>query len=134
MSTIEQRAGEWLAGTDIGASSKAIWTHMRGGSGPAFAINYPRDVADLGRCIRLLDRVPEWRPRMAEMERHGPYWQAIAARWIDLEGAYRRDMREGAEADAMIRSIVDPIEARDESVVRISKIAIMRTGAPKVRP
>ena len=133
---IEQRASEWLTGTDTGASSEAILDHMLGMAAPGgdLASRYPRDVADWGRCYRLLELLPEWRERIGEMSRHGPYWTALVSRWRDIESAYRRDMRADGPADLLIRRLVRALEDRDASVFRVNEFAIMRVGAPRVRP
>lgn len=44
--------------------------HMLGSPVRPFA---PSDVADRGRCIRLLQLMPEWTQRLYEMEKY-PGW------------------------------------------------------------
>lgn len=59
---------EWLRTGERGLSSEAIAEQMSGlpvGQGYGFS-NHPSDPADLRRCRLLLDRVPEWQPRMSE--------------------------------------------------------------------
>src|ERR1035441_7297858 len=60
-----------LCAGDTGLSSETMCLYfisgraperLRGFSGPC----YPLDPSDLGRCLRLLDVVPEWRARLAE--------------------------------------------------------------------
>lgn len=132
---IEKRAVDWLTGSDTGSSSEAILDHMMGmAAGVDLAARYPRDVADWGRCFRLLELIPEWRERIGEMSRHGPYWTALVSRWRDIESAYRRDMRAGGPADDLIRRLVRALEDRDASVFRLNDIATMRIGPPRVRP
>lgn len=52
---------------------------------------HPHDAGDFGRCVKLLDAVPEFRLGLAKLNRpeHGPVWNAIGARWADLEALYR---------------------------------------------
>lgn len=77
------RAMQWLAGRDTGISSKAIMIHMLDGAPEEHS--YPSDPADLGRCLRLLALIPEWRGRILEMSAVGCVWAGLARRWDDLE-------------------------------------------------
>jgi hypothetical protein len=77
----ERRALLWLAGGDSGASSKAICHHMLGMKSDG---SFPWDPSDLGRCLRLLELFPEWKPRIREMARYSPQWAALVARWDEL--------------------------------------------------
>ena len=49
---------------------------------------HPLDPSDLGRCLRLLDAVPEWKPGIRVMARESPEWDALTARWADLEALF----------------------------------------------
>jgi hypothetical protein len=62
---IVQRALEWLMGDDTGASSTTLCAHMLGIKGVRNSV--PSDSADRGRCIRLLQLIPEWKDRLDEM-------------------------------------------------------------------
>lgn len=79
--SIERRALLWLAGGDSGMSSKAICYHMLGMKSDG---SFPLDPSDLGRCLRLLELFPEWKPRIGEMARYSPYWAALVERWDEL--------------------------------------------------
>jgi UTP:GlnB (protein PII) uridylyltransferase len=72
---------KWMAGYDTGMSSKAIAMHMSAGWCNG---NYPYDPADLGRCLRLLELFPEWKPRIAEMAQYGKVWAAYISRWDEI--------------------------------------------------
>lgn len=74
----------WMAGRDTGLSSIAIAEHMATGRCDG---SYPHDPSDLGRCLRLLERFPDWKPRISEMGKYGKVWRAYAARWDDLQAA-----------------------------------------------
>ncbi len=91
--TDPQRA--WLIGTDTGSSSKAIFRVLgeerlryhcneRGVRGDT-----PRDSADLGRCLRLLAKFPEWEARLSEVAAAYPEtkWPIIVSRWAELKAA-----------------------------------------------
>jgi hypothetical protein len=79
--SIARRALLWLTGGDSGMSSKAICCHMLGMKSDGI---YPLDPSDLGRCLRLLELFPEWKPRMGEMARYSAQWAALVERWDEL--------------------------------------------------
>jgi hypothetical protein len=79
----EKRAIVWLLSEDTGASSESILAHMLGV--PRYA-DYPSDVGDLGRCLRLLEQFPAWARRMGEMAVHGPGWAGLVGEWDSLAG------------------------------------------------
>lgn len=83
MRTELERGLAWLAGRDTGASSKAICLHMLGHRFGEHA-DYPRDPDDLGRCLRLLDLMPEWKLRLSEMAAYGPVWRGLVEKWDHL--------------------------------------------------
>jgi len=72
----------WMAGGDVGLSSKAIAMHMSAGWCDG---SYPHDPADLGRCLRLLNLFPEWKPRIKEMARYGDVWERYVTHWDEME-------------------------------------------------
>lgn len=79
---------EWLNSWDTGISSKSIFHYMTLGAksgGP------PSDPADLGRCLRLLERFPEWKPRMPEMASVGRGWDQIMPKWDDIVASFFRE-------------------------------------------
>ena len=80
--SIARRALLWLAGGDSGMSSKAICYHMLGMKSDGSFL--PLDPSDLGRCLRLLELFPEWKPRMGEMARYSAQWAALVERWDEL--------------------------------------------------
>lgn len=89
MKTIEQRALEWFAGSDTGASSKTIANHMLGlEQEKPFGIAEPSDGDDLGRCLRLLAKIPEWEARIGEMEALSNTWAALVPTLGGAEGAH----------------------------------------------
>lgn len=81
----------WVTSGDTGMSSQAIWAHMVGVPQEEDLADFPRDPADLGRCVRLLDKVPAWRLRMHEMAAYGPEWAALVRRWDELETLLRSE-------------------------------------------
>ena len=80
---------KWMRSHDSGASSEAIAMHMIAGWSDG---SFPRDPADLGRCLRLLELFPEWKPRIGEMSKYGAVWQAYADQWEDMESSMRDEV------------------------------------------
>lgn len=71
MKPIERRALFWALAGDTGVSSEALAAHMSGYPGNArFGFMPPSDSGDRGRCIRLLELIPEWIERLPEMVRY----------------------------------------------------------------
>lgn len=84
----------WLASDDTGLSSECLARHLAplagidvpvGGRG----VDHPSDPGDFGRCVRLLEAVPELRPHLPRAADLSPVWAALVARWEELEGLYR---------------------------------------------
>lgn len=67
---VEGRAIYWALSDDTGMSSKAIARHMTGGRHGISGASPPSDSSDRGRCIRLLELIPEWIPRLNEMVKY----------------------------------------------------------------
>lgn len=66
--TVEERALFWSLTNDTGISSKTIVAHMLGTpKTDVFGMMPPSDASDRGRCIRLLELIPEWIPRLQEL-------------------------------------------------------------------
>jgi hypothetical protein len=87
MNAIADRANAWIVGGDTGLSSKAIWAHMMGAPNPRFGWSHPSDPDDLGRCLRLLEEIPEWKPRLPEMAARSKKWAALVASWDRIEAS-----------------------------------------------
>lgn len=67
--SIRRRAAEWLLSGDTGISSETMCAYFLGiKKGDVFGSQAPSDAADRGRCIRLLERIPEWLPRLDELK------------------------------------------------------------------
>lgn len=66
--TIERRALFWALSGDTGTSSEALCSHMTGN--PVIRSGPPSDASDRGRCIRLLELIPEWLQRLDEMRQY----------------------------------------------------------------
>ncbi len=114
MEGLSFRAIAWRNGGDTGLSSVALVSFLMGW--PIESVydrgRHPLDVADLGRCIRALDRMPELRERLSEAKGMSPVWSALIDRWADLETFYRAEIATGRapKCYALMQSIIDPIE------------------------
>lgn len=124
-SWIEHQAGDnrplrWIVGRDTGMSSKAIWAHMMGVQEGDISQFYPGDASDFGRCIRLLDLMPEWKERLPEMARYGHVWAALVSNWPILVETHANNPSGGALYELM-RQIIDPAQKAQnyERCVRI---------------
>ncbi|HBE9179209.1 TPA: hypothetical protein KNH08_002085 [Serratia fonticola] len=85
----------WLDSDDTGASSLfmayvlchdrlRVW---RGRKAPGN--HYPRDPDDLGRCIRLIEAVPEFEGLIPEMADRSAHWTAVTSNWADWVYMYQ---------------------------------------------
>lgn len=79
----DKAAFEWLLGDDTGRSSVFLLAHMIGVTKES--IDIPHDLWDVGRCVRLLQRFPEWRARLDEMAKYGIEWATYVSVWDTLE-------------------------------------------------
>lgn len=104
--SIPESAMQWLASGERGLSSNAIFTKMTGintAKHPRDAGFYPLDPNDLTRCVKLLEAVPEFRPRINEMAEVSPEWAALVGRWDELVQTLDKEVpgwREGAHGSA----------------------------------
>jgi hypothetical protein len=81
----------WLNSGDTGLSSATIWSVMTEQPFPLanFAAGaMPADADDFGRCHRLLERFPGWRPRMPEVAAKHPGWSRLVEAWERLTAVY----------------------------------------------
>ncbi len=82
LDTVEERSRGWRKGGDTGLSSVTVWSHMMGVKN--FDVDHPLDPSDLGRILRLLELVPEWKPRVQELASLSPEWKALVGRWKEI--------------------------------------------------
>lgn len=80
---------EWLLSDDTGRSSKTIlFVMMKCADVNSFRPDVIYDSADLGRCLRLIELFPEWRPRLHEVSDRFPIWGPVISEWDNLERRY----------------------------------------------
>lgn len=85
---MDKRLAQWLAGRDTGLSSECVALFLSAGVSNGSS---PMDMNDWGRCMRLLDIMPEWKGRMAEMAEAGGRWPAFAKRWAELADTWQAE-------------------------------------------
>jgi hypothetical protein len=111
---VDRRALLWLAGGDSGMSSEAIVHHMLGMESDG---SYPYDPADLGRCLRMLELFPEWKPRITEMAVYSKAWKSLADRWDSLAAMMADevgiDWSKGRSAPRTYKAMKSAIYAKD---------------------
>lgn len=84
---------EWMQSDDTGMSSVFMAATLSGFSRP---YAHPHDPSDLGRCIRLLDAVPELRERLDKMKTTGKEWAALVDNWEELTELYHQEFPSGS--------------------------------------
>lgn len=75
------KVAEWFVSGDTGISSKSIAAVMCGANVQKIEDYPPADPSDLGRCLRLLEKFPEWKPRMHEMAAVSKRWAHVLPHW-----------------------------------------------------
>ena len=93
---IPENLNNWLANGNRGISSEAITSHLTGINfrGP-WGLGHPYDPSDFGRCMELLEAVPEFRPRLKEMAEVSPVWAELVENWDELEKLYKEEFPTG---------------------------------------
>jgi hypothetical protein len=110
--TLDERALEWLAWGDRGASSNAMAAHL---FGERFFLNggnpkaHPYDADDFSRCIGLIEAVPFLEPLVPRMAAVSPTWALIAEQWTRLTGLWVLGTKESrSEISKVLRGITRP--------------------------
>ena len=109
------RIAAWWANGEIGNAAEAI--AMRLSDHPHPKTDAPADLADLRRCLLLLDRMPEWTGRMPQMAALSPTWARLATAWPDLTARFYAecgpdlDHRPAPETHALLERILTAREA-----------------------
>lgn len=84
----------WALSGDTGSSSKTLAKCLLSGDVPRPAY-YPHDAGDLGRCIRLIEKVPLVRGVLPYVQKSGPEWEALIENWDVLAQLYRAELPRG---------------------------------------
>jgi len=88
----EQRKLDWLMSGDTGVSSQAIFSVLEGRMPHNTTHNWPYDPSDFGRCLRMLERIPEFRPRLKEVSIAMPAWKPMIDAWDQIESFYKSEV------------------------------------------
>lgn len=94
----------WALSHDTGVSSATLWTILGPNARLYDTFDTPKDGADLGRCMRLLDLAPEWKGRLYEVAEREPKWRPFVENWTELEILYERALKDetGIGADKVL--------------------------------
>jgi len=79
---LSEAAQKWLMDGERGTSSNTIFRTLAGiKQKPGDWSSHPHDPDDLRRCRLLLEQVPEFAPRIAEMAAVSPEWAQLVKFW-----------------------------------------------------
>lgn len=84
--------GEWMASRNTGMSSLTMAAIFLGAEKGDFC--EPADAGDFGRCLALLEKVPEIRLKFMLIAWHCPSFLPILKRWDELAGLYQDGKRD----------------------------------------
>lgn len=91
-------AERWLASTNVGMSALTLFLALADGEPRVQATRrlgggtyLPTDSASMALCVLLLDAIPEWRGRLAEVPAAFPKWAPFVAEWPALEALLASD-------------------------------------------
>ncbi len=88
-----ERITEWLASGDTGISSESLAFEFLGTDRKGhFGVGYPHDPADLGRCLRLIARVPEVRPCVDSLAQKHDGWAKAAKGWDHIAASMEEEV------------------------------------------
>ena len=89
---VEKRALWWISNGQVGLSSKTMWQHFM--CQDVVRLNHPHDPDDFSRCYKLLQIVPEWKPRILELSVRSKAWKILAENWDKLTEMYEKNEKE----------------------------------------
>jgi hypothetical protein len=134
--TLARRIVEWYQSGDTGVSAETMCYATLGGAMPR-KTGYPNDPADLGRCIRFLEKFPEARAELSalrwmegrailahQMHRsqadpeytNDDVWGELLDHWDELTALYLEELPQGcapkcyARMKELIRSVETPVK------------------------
>lgn len=77
---------EWLSSRDTGISSKTMFSAITGI--PVGCCDIPYDIADVGRCVRMLRALPDLRSQLSKVIDLHKEWTPFIDCWKELERRY----------------------------------------------
>jgi hypothetical protein len=84
---------QWMTG-ETGVSSEAIAYQMAGIENGRKWHTHPGDPDDFKRCLKLVNQIPEIRPRLDEMRSVSPSWNSLIDHWQELEACFMEEVGE----------------------------------------
>ena len=88
----------WACSDEVGMSSVFMARRLAPLAGLQFPGHripdepaHPYDPDDFGRCLGLLEAVPELREHVPKMAEHGKVWAAYVEHWDELETLYKEE-------------------------------------------
>ena len=88
----------WACSDEVGMSSVFMARRLSAHAGlrfPGHRIKdepaHPYDPDDFGRCLGLLEAVPELRLHIAKMAEYGKVWAAYVEHWAEMEALYQEE-------------------------------------------
>lgn len=98
----------WLRCDDVGLSSEYMARRLTGYGVARYS--HPYDADDFGRCLRMLDAVPELKGRVGEMADASDIWCRLVSVWN--EAAEKYTSGDTAGCDRMVReAVADLVQA-----------------------
>jgi hypothetical protein len=84
---------EWLASGDTGISSESLAYEYLGTERKGhFGVGHPHDPADLGRCLRLIARIPEVRSCVDRLAAKREGWAKAAKVWDRIAASMEEEV------------------------------------------
>jgi len=84
---------QWLDSDDVGISSRYMITVLANLGFPVPDGDTPRDMADLGRCIRMVEAC-DLESEISRLFKMGDKWKLIAENWGQLKSLYNAEKSE----------------------------------------
>ncbi len=95
--SLEKKLLIWLLTGETGISSKAIASVMAGVRVDDTFGTTPSDPDDFKRCLKLVNLIPEIRPRLSEMRTVSFRWGVLIENWDKLESSFMAEVPEWLE-------------------------------------
>lgn len=101
--SLARKSMEWILSDDAGTSSNTIASI--GAGLPPRQYSFPHDISDIGRCMRLLAKVPELHSALTSVARAVPGWQPFVEEWGTLARLYAACTRPDGSIDPKASSL-----------------------------
>lgn len=100
MSDLAMKVLEWQANSDVGVSSATMASIAIGMQKPVYGSYFspPWDPADLTRCMKLVEFIPEIRDHFPAIAEQCPRFAPILNHWDELIAMVKRERAAGDSA------------------------------------